>query len=65
MWFGVVLSWRVVYNIFFQYCIESLFVSHEGTESLAEVSDLDADILQEGVAIPLSHDNYCLWIQFG
>ena len=30
---------------------------HEGTDALAEVTDLDADITQEGAACPLSHDH--------
>ena len=44
MWFGVILSWRVVDNLFFWYCIKGLFDSHEGTDALAEVADLDACI---------------------
>ena len=63
--FCVVLSWCVVDNICFRYFIEGLFVSHEGTDALAEVSDLDADIPQEGVTIPSSHDRDFLWIHFG
>ena len=62
MWFGVVLSWCVVDNLSFRYCIEFLFVSHEGTDSLAEFSNLDAYILQYGVSSPLSHDHDCLWM---
>ena len=65
MWFGVVLSWRVVENICFPYCIEVLFVSHEGTDDLSEVADLDVDIPQRGVSIPSSRYHYCIWIHFG
>ena len=65
MWFYVALSWCAVDNICFWYCTEGFFVGHEGTDALAEVSDLDADILQEDVARPLSHDHDCLWINFG
>ena len=57
MWFCVVLSWFVVHNICFRYYIEGLFFSNEGTDALAEVSDLDVDITQEGVTIPSSHDS--------
>ena len=30
---------------------------HEGTDAFAEVTDLDADILQDGAAFPSSHDH--------
>ena len=36
----------------------------EGTDALAEVTDLDADIPQEGAAWPSSHDHDCLRVQF-
>ena len=64
MWFCVILYWCVVANICFQYCIECLFVCHEGTDTLAEIAEMDADIPQEGVAIPSSHDHDYLWIHF-
>ena len=62
MWFGVVLYWNVIENICLRYCIELLFISHQGTDALDEVADMDADIPQEGVARPLSHDHDCLCI---
>ena len=65
MWFGVILYWHVEENLCFWFCIERLVVSHEETDSFAEVADLDGDIPQEGVAISSSYDNYCLWINFG
>ena len=46
MWFDVVLSCRVVDNLCLRYFIECFFVGHEGTDALAEVADLDADIPQ-------------------
>ena len=65
MWFSVILYWRVVYNIHFRYCIKGLFFSNRGTDALGEVIDLDENILQEDVDIPLYCDDYCLWIKFG
>ena len=65
MWFGGVLSWRVVDNLCLRYCIEVLFVINEGNNELSEVAHLDVDIPQEGFDIPSSHDNYSLWIHFG
>ena len=62
MWFGVVLYWHVIENICLPYCIELLFISHQGTDALDEVADMDADIPQEGVARPFSHDHDCLCI---
>ena len=38
------MSWCVVENFIFWYFVESLLVCHEGTYTLAEVTDLDADI---------------------
>ena len=38
---------------------------HEGTDALAEVTDLDAEIPQEGAACPLSHDHDCFQVHFG
>ena len=64
MLFGVILSWRVVENLCFRYCIKLLFVSHEVIDSLAGVADLDSDIPQEDVAIPLSYNHNCLWLHF-
>ena len=63
--FYFVLSWCVGDNLFFWYCIECLFVCHDGTDALAEVAHLDEDIPQEGVASLSSHDHDCLWIHFG
>ena len=42
-----------------------MVIFNEGTDALAEVTDLDADITQEGAACPLSHDHDCLWLHFG
>ena len=39
-------------KLFFCYCVEILLVFHKGTDALAEVTDLDADIPQEGAACP-------------
>ena len=38
---------------------------HEGTDALSEVTDLDADIPQEGADCPLSHDYDFLRVHFG
>ena len=64
MWFSIILSWHGVDNLCFWYCIECVFIRYEGNDALAEVSALDADVPQGGIAIPLFHDNDCLWIQF-
>ena len=36
----------------------------EGTDALAEGSDLDADIPQEGAALPSYHDHGGSWVHF-
>ena len=55
----------MVYNFYLWYCVEGAIVCHEGTDVLAEVTDLDADIPQEGAACPLSYDNNCFRVHFG
>ena len=42
-------------NLYLCYCVESLLVCHEGTDALAEVTELDVDIAQEGDACPYPH----------
>ena len=49
------MSWCVLDNLCFCYCVESLIDFNKGTDSLAEVTDLNADIPQEGAAHHLSH----------
>ena len=65
LWFCVVVSWCVVENLYFWYCVEILFVFHEDTGALAEFTDLDADIPKEGADLPSFHDHDCFLIQFG
>ena len=48
LWLCVIVSWCVVDNYYLWYCVESVIVFHEGTDALAEVTDLDVDIPQEG-----------------
>ena len=55
----------MVDNLYFWYCVEGAIVCHEGTDDLDEVTDLDADIPQEGAACPLSHDHDGSWVHFG
>ena len=64
-----VVLWRYVFvcgrqHMFLLLCINLLFC-REVTDALAEVTDLDADIPQEGAAFPSSHDYDCFWIHFG
>ena len=44
-------------RLLFLVCLEGVVICYEGTDSLAEVTDLDADTLQESVACPSSHDH--------
>ena len=55
----------VVDDFYFWYFVEGVIVYHEGTDALAEVTDLDADIPQEGAACPSSHDHDSSQVQFG
>ena len=52
LWVYVVLSLCVLDNLYFWYFVEGVIACHEGTNSLAEVTDLDADISEEGAAFP-------------
>ena len=47
----------MVDNFYFWYCVEGVVICHEGTDNLADVPDLDADIPQESTACPTSHDH--------
>ena len=58
------MSWCVVDNFYSWYCVEILLVFNEGTDVLTEITDLDADIPQEGTDCLLYHDHDFLWIQF-
>ena len=49
------MYWCVVDNLYLWYCVESVIVCHEVTAALAEVTDLDADIPQEGAVYPYPH----------
>ena len=40
----------MVDNLYFWYCVEGVVFCHDGTDALVEVTDLDADIPQEGTA---------------
>ena len=64
MWVCVILSRCVVENLYFWYCVEVVIVCHEGTAALADVTDLDVDIPQEGAAFQSSHDHDCFPVQF-
>ena len=55
----------MVDNFYFWYCLEGVIFCHEGTDALAEVTDLDADIPQEGSACPSSHDHDGSRVHFG
>ena len=57
LWVCVVVSWCVADKFYLWYCVENVIVCHEVTDDLAEVTDLDADILQEGAACQSSHDH--------
>ena len=54
----------MVYDFYFWYFAEGVVICHEGTDALAEVTDLDADIPQEIDACPSSHDHDCFWVHF-
>ena len=42
------MFWCVVENFYLCYCVERGIGCHEGTDPLAEVTDLGVDIPQEG-----------------
>ena len=65
MWVCVELCRCVVDYICFWYFVEGVIIFHEGTDALAEVTDLDADIPQEGADCPSSYDYDCFWVHFG
>ena len=54
----------MVDEFYFWYCVEGVVIFHEGTDALAEVTDLDADIPQEISACSTSHYHDCFWVYF-
>ena len=64
LWVYVGLSRCVVDDFYFWYCVEGVVIFHEGTDALADVPDMDADISQEITASPTSHDHDCFWVHF-
>ena len=54
----------VVDDFYFWYSVEGVVISHEVTDSLAEVTDLDAYIPQEVTDCPTSDDHDCFWVHF-
>ena len=55
----------MVDNFYFWYCSKTVIVCHEGNDALAEVTDMDEYIPQEGSDCPLSHDNDCFRVLLG
>ena len=51
-------------ELYFWYCVEGVVIFPEGTDALAEVTDLDADMPQESAACLLFHDHNCFWLHF-
>ena len=64
LWVCVGLTRCMVDDFYFWYCVEGVVICHEVTDALAEVTDLDADVLQEIAACPTPHDHDCLWVNF-
>ena len=52
-------------NLYLWYCVEILIVCHEFNDALAEVTDMNADITQEGAGCPSSDDHDCFRVYFG
>ena len=65
LWFCVILSRCVIDDFYFWYCVEGVILCHDGTDALAEVTDLDVDIPQEGAVCPSYHDHDGSWVHFG
>ena len=57
LWVCVGFSRCVLDDLYLWYCVEGVVIFHEGNDALAEVADLDVDILQESAACPTSHDH--------
>ena len=58
------MSWCVVDKFYFWYYAEDVIGCNEGTDALAEVTDLDENIPQEGAACPSSHDHDYFRVHF-
>ena len=54
----------MVDDLYFWYCVEGVVICNEGTDALADVTDLDADIPQEINACPTSDDHDFFLVNF-
>ena len=54
------LTWSVVYELCFGYCVEGAGVHHEVSDAFTKVNDLNPDVPEEGISGPLPnyHDFY-------
>ena len=57
--------WSVVYDLCLWYCVEGLYGYNEVTDNFAELSDLNKDVPEEGIAEPSPNYYYCFWIYYG
>ena len=55
----------MVDKLYFWYFVEGMIGCREGTDTLAEVTDLDVHKLQEDAVCPSSHDHDCFRVHFG
>ena len=62
LWVCVGLSRCIVDDLYFWSFVEGVVIFHEVTDALAEVTDLDVDIPQEGAAFSTSHDHDFFWV---
>ena len=46
------LTWSVIYDFCFRYCVESSGGHHVVADAFTKVSDLNPDLLEEGIAGP-------------
>ena len=58
------LTWSVVSDFCFWYCVESSGGHHEVVYAFTKVSDLNTYVLEEDISGPLPNDHNCFQVYF-
>ena len=56
------LTFSVVYDFYFGYCVEGSGGHHELADAFAEVADLNPYVLEEGISGPSLNDHDFFWV---
>ena len=58
------LTWSVVSDFCFRYCLEGSGGHHEFSDAFTKAADLNLDVLDESIAGPSPNDHGFLWVYY-